>query len=104
MSFCLIISVFTVINAANVTKSPENIIKTTSGLGKAVAVIKPGTYSADSIIVQKILDTNGRYDQVSDVSDSAKGRIIHLIFNGSSISILPSQIGNLSALNDLDLS
>jgi hypothetical protein len=128
MSFCLIAAAFASLGAAEITKSPIATAKKTSGARKVVAALQTGTYSVDSTIVRKILDTNGLSNlAVSDVSDSAHGRITsltleetilsnlpadignlvamkYLDLNGDGLTSLPAEIGNLSALNSLDLS
>jgi Leucine-rich repeat (LRR) protein len=108
MSFCLIASAFSVLFAADVAKSPVLSTKTTSGLKKVDVAVAAGSYSADSIIVQKIINTAAKKISlgltVAIITDSANGRIVRLYLSGSGPLILTPEIGNLSALTYLDLS
>jgi len=62
------------------------------------------TYSDDSLAVRSILDANGLYTlSVENVSDSSGGRIVELSLIKKNINIIPSEIGNLTALKILNL-
>ena len=102
-SFCLIVTIYASLYAADRAKSPFISSQKIPALQKEVAVT--GTYSADSVIVKNILESMlDTIRSVSDVSDSANGRIVSLHINDLTYKNIPPEIGNLSALTSLDLS
>jgi len=62
------------------------------------------TYTDDSLAVRAILDSNELFDiTVEEVTDSSEGRVVALDLTSKGINTLPSDIGKLNKLEDLNL-
>jgi len=64
----------------------------------------PGAYTTDSLAVRAILDANGLDSvEVERYSVISGGRITQLVLMGKGLTIIPKEIGNLTALTFLGL-
>lgn len=62
------------------------------------------TYSTDSLVVVNILASAGYTLPLDSVTAAVNGRIVKLVLRNKNISSLPSDLGNLTALQYLDVS